>query len=98
MSDQATRLFNQHLVANSVCSQCYGPLVERRVEEADLVLCPKGCQPGGFVTREFADAQRAKGMADLDEVARNYPWLDPRPKLTNAETMAGLTALFGKRD
>lgn len=98
MSNQAERNANAHLVQTHVCAQCFGPLVERRVDGADVVLCPKACQPGGFVTREWADAQRAKGTAELDEVARNYPWLDPRPKLTHAQTMAGLTALFGKRD
>ena len=88
----STSLFNARLIRTHVCAQCWGALVERYTEGEFSVICPRGCQPGGFVSREFADRRRAESDAQLAEVAHNYPQFDTRPPITSAD----LEALFGK--
>lgn len=95
---QDARLWNGHLVATCVCAQCWGPLVERHVGDTDVVACPKGCQPGGYVTRAWADKRRSESLVELDEVSQNYPQWAKREKLTHSHKLAGLVALFGKED
>ena len=83
------------LIRDYACAQCHGPLVEQYDKSADLfiVVCPKKCLPGGFVTQIWADQRRAESAAELDEVARNYPQLDPRPA---QDRKAMRCALFGE--
>lgn len=85
-------LFNARLIRTHVCAQCWGQLVERYLDNSFQVVCPRGCQPGGFVTREYADRRRAESHAQFAEVAHNYPQFDHRPPTTSAD----LEALFGK--
>lgn len=89
---------NATLLREYCCAQCWGGLVERpQAGTRDLlVACPKGCQPGGFVTLSWTAEQRAQSAADLEDVARAYPQFDPRPKLSAEEKRKRLAALFGE--
>lgn len=84
------------LVREYVCAQCHGPLVEKYADGAFKVMCPKGCQPGGFVTRTWAERRRAESAAELAEVARLYPQLGPRSPRTPEQRRANLDALYGQ--
>lgn len=89
---------NATLTREYCCAQCYGAVVERRTVSGEyMVSCPKGCQPGGFVTLTFAAERRAVSVSELEEVARAYPQLDPRPKLT-PDQRARLTAALYTED
>lgn len=101
MADQAGKspaLINAALVRDHVCAQCYGRLVERYLDDEFKVVCPKGCQPGGFCTQAWADSRRAESAAELDEVARHYPQLDMRPKRSPEQQRAAIDALFGREE
>lgn len=89
---QAWRNFRAHLVLAYVCSRCYGELVERVIDGAEQVLCPRSCA-GGFVTRRWADSARAQAGKDYLEVARLYPDLAPPLQKLSAEQRA---VLFGE--
>ena len=97
MNDATGGVFNTVLVRDFVCAQCWKPLVEKFIEgEGWKVLCPRGCQPGGFVTRGYAERRYAKELEEFYEVADYYPDLDPRPKL-GAEKRARIKAeLYGE--
>lgn len=85
---------NTVLVAKYVCAQCWGQLTEVWVE-ADTtyhVHCPKGCQPGGFVTSRGVEIRQQQDLADYIEVSVNYPELAGIKKTTKDES------LFGKEE
>ncbi len=63
------------------------------------VVCPKGCKPGGFVTRMWADQRRAADAAEAAEVARNYPSLAPEGILPTTEQVErARKALWGEEE
>ncbi len=104
MSEQSTRLRNQSTVQTHVCAQCWGALVEKAFDSGDgglywAVVCPRGCQPGGFATRAWAEEQRAKNYAEAVEVARNYPALAPDGLVpTKEQSECAKKALFGEEE
>lgn len=66
---------------------------------AYVVSCPKGCQPGGFVTASYIDQARAADLAAADEVRAAYPFLaDNQPKPTRDQAARARTALYGDPD
>ena len=83
------------LIREYRCAQCYGPLVEACDAGEWRVVCPKRCEPGGFVTAAFVTRRLAESAAELEEVARNYPQLDKRPKQTPEQKRANRAALWG---
>ena len=89
---------NATLVREYVCAQCHGPVVEKYLEGQFTVVCPKGCTPGGFVTRTWAERRRAESAAELTEVARLYPQLDPRLTRTPEQRRKALSALYGQEE
>jgi len=57
------------------CATCWGPVVLKCVEGDWVVVCPKGCQPGGHVSEDYVEWRRAKDAAEAAQVAANYPEL-----------------------
>lgn len=92
MDRQAGRNYRAHLLNKCVCSRCWGELVERVIDGAETIECPRGCD-GGFVTRRWASEALAQAQIDFYEVARNYPALAPPKTLTTAQVRV---ALFGE--
>lgn len=82
MNERTGGILNTTLVNRYMCAQCFGPLVERYLDDQFVVACPKACQPGGFVTAEYAARRESESLQEFYEVVDNYPALDPRPKLT----------------
>ena len=86
-------LRNARLVREYRCAQCWGALVEKFVEGAYTVVCPKACTPGGYVTQSFVEQRKAEGAAERAEVAKNYPQFDDAPKV---DRRAAREALYGE--
>jgi len=93
---QTNYLFNQSLQRTHVCAQCWGELVEKCNGLAFVVICPRKCQPGGYVTREYAERRAAESLSELAEVAANYPELDDRPHQSEQQRATMIRALFGE--
>lgn len=91
-------LHNRRLVKKYCCAQCFGPLVERFIDGEYRVICPKKCQPGGFVTQAWAAKQKAEGHAEASEVEKNYPELSENKPLTADERKRMRAALYGEGD
>lgn len=70
-------LMNQRTIRTHVCSQCFGELVERFIDWEFTVVCPRACQPAGFVSRESAFRRKSESLADLYDVYHAYPKLRP---------------------
>jgi len=96
MNARTGGLLNTTLVRDYVCAQCRGPLVEKVIDGAPIVLCPKSCAPGGFVTRSFAEYRQTQDTQEFYEVLNNYPQLDPRPTLSPEQVKKDKLALFGE--
>ena len=97
MNEATGGVFNTTLVRDFVCAQCWKPLVEICIKGIGFkVLCPRGCQPGGFVTRGYAERRYAKEMEEFYEVANYYPELDPRPKQSEDERARLKAELYGE--
>lgn len=94
--EQDIRTHNVVLTRDYCCAQCYGRITERITDRAWRVSCPRGCQPGGFVTLTWASQRRAESIAELAEVAHLYPQFDTRPKLTDAQRRSQRRALYGE--
>ena len=93
-----TALFNQRLVKNYCCAQCFGPLVEKFIDDQYQVVCPRNCQPGGFVTQAWAAEQKAENHVEAIEVVKNYPELATTKPLSADERAADKRALYGEGD
>ena len=76
------------------CAQCHGPMTMKKIDEDWVIVCPKGCEPGGHVSESFVDQQQKKDSIDAFKVGQNYPELDPN-KLTEEEIKNGKDALWG---
>jgi hypothetical protein len=87
-------LFGQ--VRKRRCAICWGPVVQRWNGEALEIVCPRGCKPGGHVTEEYVDNQRANDMINSAKVAEAYPELIKREPITNEEHKANNDALWGE--
>lgn len=94
MNNVTAGTLNTTLARDYVCAQCWGALVERHINGEFTIVCPRGCQPGGFVTAEYAARRRSNDLADFYEVVANYPQLDSRPKLSAEQKTRDLQALF----
>lgn len=93
-----TALQNQRLVKRHCCAQCFEPLIEKFIDGQYQVVCPKSCQPGGFVTQSWAAKHRAESHAEAAEVTKNYPELaTTKPRSAN-ERAADKIALYGEGD
>ena len=91
-TQKSPALLNAETVRTQCCAQCYGPLVERYVDGQFVVVCPKNCQPGGFVSKEFAERRKSESLGELYEVERLYPQLrKKRTHISNED-------LFGRED
>lgn len=91
-----TALSSETLIRKYRCAQCFGVLVEVCDHGEWNVVCPKRCDPGGFVSLVFAERRIAESAAELEEVARNYPSLDTRPKQSPEQKCAIRAALWGE--
>ena len=91
-NEQAERARQRRLVNTHVCAQCHGLLVIKWKQGSWQVICPKACQPGGFVTQQYAHLWRQQNVVDAAEAAANYPQLAPR---RNRDPKAARAALFG---
>lgn len=96
MNETTGGVFNTVLVVQYVCAQCWKPLIEKFIDGQWKVFCPRGCQPGGFVTRHYAERRYAKELEEFYEVASYYPELDPRPKLSEEQRERLKAELFGE--
>lgn len=74
-------LLNQRTIKTHVCAQCFGELVEKFIDGEFAVVCPKGCQPGGFVAREYAARRKSESIEELYDVYHNLPQLKPAQKI-----------------
>lgn len=92
-----TALQNQRLVKRHCCAQCFGPLIEKFIDGRYQVVCPKSCQPGGFVTQAWATKHKAENHAEAAEVSKNYPQLADKP-LSADERQRDKIALYGEGD
>ena len=88
----ASALLNAQTIRTQVCAQCYGPLVEQFLDGAFIVVCPKHCQPGGFVSAEFALKRKSESIGELYEFQRLYPQFRKAPKSGSADN----ALLFGE--
>jgi len=68
-------LFSQ--VRKRRCATCWGPVVLKCVEDDWIVVCLKGCQPGGHVSEDYVAWRRTQDGIDAAKVAANYPELAP---------------------
>jgi hypothetical protein len=59
------------------CAICWGPVVLKCIDGDWVVVCPKGCQPGGHVSEDYVEYRRAQDALDAAKVAANYPELAP---------------------
>lgn len=75
MNDTTNGQLNTAFVRTHRCAGCWGPLVERYIDRQYKVVCPKGCQPGGFVTEAFVEKRKSESRGELYEVQRHYPFL-----------------------
>jgi hypothetical protein len=76
------------------CAICWGPVVLKYVEGEWVVVCPKGCQPGGHVSEDYVEYRRQRDTMDYMIAAANYPELAPKPDPEMLK--AGRKALFGE--
>lgn len=93
MSEPENEKLNWSQVKKRRCAQCYGPMTMKHVDDEWVIVCPKGCEPGGHVSESFVEQQRLKDSMDTFKVGQNYPELDPN-KLTEEELKAGRDALW----
>lgn len=91
MTATTNGMLNTAFVKRYRCATCWGALVEKVVEGAWCVVCPKACQPGGFVTAEHVETRRAAAGLEYAEVIANYPQF-ARPV---ADAERGKHLLFG---
>lgn len=96
MNEKTGGILNTTLVQRYVCAQCWGPIVERYVNDVFVVACPNACEPGGFVTAEYAARRQSSNISEFYEVVDNYPQLDPRQKLTPEHKRELAAALHGE--
>lgn len=75
-----------------VCACCWGDLGVELRGDPDVYYCLKGdrCSGKGYVTRRYADKRRQESYFELAEVRRNYPNIEPAPKLTEAQLIQAL--------
>jgi hypothetical protein len=78
------------------CAQCLGAVqvVWSKEENDYIVQCPKGCQPGGFVSAVFAADFAQRDALAAAEVASNYPELAPEKEPLDKKRIA--KALWGE--
>lgn len=92
MSDN---LAHQRLIENYCCAQCWGVLVEKCIEGKWIIVCPRACQPGGFVTQAWVAKYKAENHLEAAEVSRNYPQFADKP-LSVDERQRMKRALYGE--
>ena len=76
MNEKTDGVFNTTLTRDYLCAQCWGRVVEKCTDGEWIVACPKGCQPGGFVSQSWVEYKRHQDFIDLDDVQKNYPNLE----------------------
>ncbi len=84
-------LLRQHILRAHVCSKCFGPITSTTARPEPH--CPRGCTPGGFVTRAWAERWIEANEWDYLDVCRNYPALAPA---RDHDTAADCAALYGE--
>lgn len=94
MTDQAARLINQRLCANSVCAACHGALVERHVNGADGVSCAT-CGGTAFISRRELAEQTHAQLTAADDARTRQPWL-ARERPTVKDQQRFNNAMWGK--
>jgi len=92
-----TNVANARRIRLYCCAQCFGTLVEKFIDGAHRVVCAKDCLPGGWVTKAWAETQKAKDHAEAEEVKRNYPEFADEPLSAN-ERQRMTSALYGEGD
>lgn len=76
------------------CAQCYGAVVEKRIDDEWQIVCPKGCEPGGHVSEAYVKARMAEDLLEAHQVIQNYPELAPEGEMSAEEIEAAAEALW----
>lgn len=95
MNAKTNGILNPAFIRRYRCAQCWGGLVEKYLSGEWRVVCPKACQPGGFVTAATVYKNRARSSEEHAEVIKNYPQFAP-PKSTPEQVARNKKLLFGE--
>ncbi len=79
MNIQDQRLKNARTVANHVCKECYGKLVEKRIDGHETVTCAADATHEGFIHEAGAAHIQELLKLTTHEVLQNYPQFKPDP-------------------
>ena len=86
-------LFSQ--VEKRRCAQCWGKVVMKKIDDEWIVICPKGCEPGGHVSEDYVQMMETKDAIEAGSVAENYPELAGKKQKTQEEIQDDIETLYG---